>query len=222
MFSGGFSPRLSSSTQTTEQEPRSMGDVIADMSMSLDGFIADKDGRIDALVGWFFSGDAEVPTANPGLSFRTSEPSAEVLRNALESVGAIVGGRDYFDAANGWGGTHPMGVPTFIVTHRPPPDDWPADNDDIRFVNDGVKSAIEQAKAVAGHKAVALATPTVTRAAHAAGLLDVLSVNLVPVVLGEGIPWFAGIADAPLALEGPTIVAGTGVTHLTYRVVRAG
>jgi dihydrofolate reductase len=199
-----------------------MGDVIADMSMSLDGFIADKDGHIDKLVGWFFNGDAEVPTANPGVSFRTSEPSADVIRAALETVGAIVGGRDYFDAANGWGGTHPMGVPTFIVTHRPPPADWPADNDSIRFVRDGVESAIEQAKAVAGDKAVALATPTVTRAALAAGLLDALSVNLVPVVLGEGIPWFAGIADAPVALEDPAIVAGTGVTHLTYRVVKGG
>jgi dihydrofolate reductase len=199
-----------------------MSQVIADMSMSLDGFIADKDHRIDKLVGWYFNGDAEVPTANPGVSFRTSEPSAEVIRDALKSVGAIVGGRDYFDSANGWGGAHPMGVPAFIVTHRPPPEGWPADNDNIRFVYDGVESAIEQAKAVAGDRSVALATPTVTRAALAAGQLDAISVNLVPVVLGEGIPWLAGIADAPVTLEDPAIVAGTGVTHLTYRVVKGG
>jgi dihydrofolate reductase len=199
-----------------------MGEVIADMSMSLDGYIADKDGRIDRLVGWFFNGDAEVPTANPGVSFRTSEASAEVLRDALESVGAIVGGRDYFDAANGWGGAHPMGVPAFIVTHRPPPEGWPADNDAIRFVHDGVESAIAQAQEVAGEKTVALATPTVTRAALAAGLLDGLSVNVVPILLGEGIPWFAGIADAPVELEGPRVVAGTGVTHLIYRVAKRG
>ena len=199
-----------------------MGEVIADMSMSLDGFIADKDGRIDSLVGWYFNGDAEVPTANPGLSFRTSEPSAEVLRDALENVGAIVGGRDYFDAAKGWGGAHPMGVPAFIVTHRPPPPDWPADNDAIRFVHDGVEAAIEQAQAAAGDKTVALATPTVTRAALMAGLLDGLSVSLIPVLLGEGIPWFAGLADAPVTLEGPEVVSGTGVTHLTYRVSKAG
>jgi|Tabmets5t2r1_1033131.scaffolds.fasta_scaffold00260_4 dihydrofolate reductase len=197
-----------------------MGDVIADMSTSLDGFIADRDGRIDDLVGWFFNGDAEVPTANPGVSFRTSEASAEVIRGALKNVGAIVGGRDYFDAANGWGGTHPMGVPTFILSHRPPPEGWPADNHNIRFMNDSVESAIEQAKAVAGDKAVALATPTVTRAALAAGLLDAISVNLVPILLGGGIPWFGGIADTPITLEGPTIVAGTGVTHLTYRVMK--
>jgi dihydrofolate reductase len=199
-----------------------MGDVIADMSMSLDGFIADKQHRIDQLVGWYFNGDAEVATPNPAVTFRTSEASAGVIRDALATVGAIVGGRDYFDSANGWGGQHPMGVPAFIVTHRPPPEGWPAGNDAIRFVHDGVESAIEQAKAAAGDKTVALATPTVTRAAYAAGLLDGLSVNLVPVLLGEGIPWFAGLSDEPVALEDPRVIAGSGVTHLLYRVPKAG
>jgi dihydrofolate reductase len=199
-----------------------MGQVIADMSMSLDGFIADKEHNALELFGWFFNGDAEVATPNPAVTFRPSETSADVLRDALASVGAIVGGRTYFDLANGWGGQHPMGVPAFIVTHRPPPADWPADNDAIRFVHDGVESAIAQAKAAAGDKTVALATPTVTRAAYAAGLLDGLSVNLVPVLLGDGIPWFAGIADESVALEGPRIIAGDGVTHLHYRVPKAG
>jgi dihydrofolate reductase len=195
-----------------------MGDVIADMSMSLDGYIADREGRIDRLIGWFFSGDTDVPTANPGMAFRTTEASAAVLRDALSNVGAIVGGRDYFDAAQGWGGAHPMGVPAFIVTHRPPPADWPSDNDRIRFVHDGVEAAIERAQAVAGDKLVALATPSVTRQAHAAGLLDVISVNLVPIVLGDGIPWLTGLADEPVELENPTVVACDGVTHLTYRL----
>jgi dihydrofolate reductase len=192
------------------------------MSMSLDGFIADTEHRIDKLIGWYFNGDAEVATPNPAVTFRASEASADVIRDALASVGAIVGGRHYFDAANGWGGQHPMGVPAFIVTHRPPPEDWPADNDAIRFVHDGVESAIEQAKAAAGDKTVALATPTVTRAAYAAGLLDGLSVNLVPILLGDGIPWFAGISDEPVALEGPRVVPGNGVTHLNYRVAKEG
>jgi dihydrofolate reductase len=195
-----------------------MGEVIADMTMSLDGFIAGKEHRTDALFGWYFSGDAEVATPNPAVTFRTSEASADVIRDALASVGAIVGGRTYFDLANGWGGQHPMGVPTFVVTHRPPPVGWPADNDAIRFVHEGVESAIEQAKAAAGDKTVALATPSVTRQAYAAGLLDGLSVHVVPVLLGDGIPWFAGISDEPVALDGPRIVPGDGVTHLHYRV----
>jgi dihydrofolate reductase len=198
-----------------------MGQVIADMSMSLDGFIADKQHGVEALHGWFFNGQAEVQTPNPAVSFRPSEASAEVLRDALASVGAIVGGRHYFDSAQGWGGQHPMGVPVYVVTHRPPPAGWPADNDAIRFVYDGVESAIRQAQEAAGEKTVALATPTVTRAAYAAGLLDGVSVNLVPVLLGDGIPWFAGISDAPVPLEGPRIVPGNGVTHLRYAVTKS-
>ena len=194
-----------------------MGDVIADMTMSLDGYIADPDGRADRLFGWFFGGDTEVPTPDPGVSFRTTEESAEVLRDALAGVGAIVGGRDYFDMAEGWGGSPPMGVPAFIVTHRPPPEDWPADNDMIHFVHDGIESAIARARQVAGDKIVAVATPSTTRQAYEAGLLDGLSVHMVPVLLGDGIPWFAGI-DADL--EGPSVVASSGVTHLSYRVVK--
>ena len=203
---------------TPTKELQAMGDVIADMTMSLDGYIADPDGRADRLFGWYFGGDTEVPTPDPAVSFRTTEASAGVLRDALRGVGAIVGGRDYFDSANGWGGAHPMGVPAFILTHRPPPEDWPADNDAIRFVYDGIESAIAQAREVAGDKTVAVATPSTTRQAYEAGLLDRLSVNLVPVLLGEGIPWFAGM-DADL--EDPTIVPGKGVTHLRYRLAKA-
>jgi len=191
--------------------------TIADMSMSLDGYIADRDGRADRLFGWFFGGDTEVPTSDPGLTFRTSEGSAGVLRRALDSVGALVGGRRYFDQAEGWGGRPPMGVPMFIVTHRPPPADWPADNDRIHFVHDGIASAIAQAQEVAGDKTVGLATPTVTRLAYEAGLLDGLSVNVVPVLFGGGTPWFAGMAAD---LELTETVAGDHVTHLSYRVVK--
>ena len=198
-----------------------MGQVIADMSMSLDGFIADKQHRIDELSAWFFNGDTDVETPNPAVTFRPSEASADVLRDALANIGAIVGGRHYFDSAQGWGGRHPMGVPVYVVTHRPPPADWPADNDAIRFVYDGVESAIRQAQEAAGQKTVALATPTVTRAAYAAGLLDGVSVNLVPVLLGDGIPWFAGISEQPVRLDGPRIVPGNGVTHLLYGVPKS-
>jgi dihydrofolate reductase len=196
-----------------------MGDVIADMTMSLDGFIADRDGcGAERLFGWFADGDHEVPTPDPAVSFRVSEGSAAVLRSALEGVGAIVGGRTYFDQAQGWGGNPPMGVPAFIVTHRPPPEDWPEDNDRIVFVQDGVEAAIEAAQAVAGDKTVALATPTVTRAAYEAGLLDGLSVHIAPVLLGDGIPWFSGIAAD---LDAPEVVTGSSATHLYYRVAKS-
>ena len=203
--------------RTTPAKEQDMSQVIADMAMSLDGYIADPQDGVDHLFGWYFGGDVEVPTATPGVAFRTSESSAEVLRDALQSVGALISGRRNFDLAGGWGGNHPMGVPVFVLTHEPPAD-WSSDGSSIRFVTDGIESAVAQAKAAAGDKIVGVATPSVTRQCLDAGLLDAIHVNVVPVLLGAGVPFFADLAKAPVALEDPEIVASAGVTHMTYRV----
>ena len=191
-----------------------MPKLIADMSMSLDARIATADDDISRLIRWYFDGDTEVA---PGAPFRVSPGSAELLREAIETVGAIIGGRRYFDLAQGWGGRHPMGVPAYILTHEPPAD-WPSDSS-IQFVTDGLKSAVEQAREAAGVKHVAIATPGTVRQCLDAGILDELQVNVVPVVLGEGLPFFDSIAG-PVELEGPDVIEGTGVTHLRYRVLR--
>jgi dihydrofolate reductase len=199
-------------------EPGGMTKLIADISMSLDGFVADANDRTDHLFGWFFEGEVETPTANPGLTFRTSEASASMLRGAFETVGALLEGRRNFELAQGWGGTHPMGVPAFVVTHEAP-EDWPH-GDGVRFVTDGLESAVAQARAAAGDKIVGVATPNLTQQLLDAGLLDEIHINLVPVVLGAGVPFFANLASAPIRLEGPDVLEGTDVTHLTYRVVK--
>ena len=188
-----------------------MTKLIADMSMSLDGKIAKRDDDAGRLLRWFFEGDTEVGP------FRVSEASAALLKDAFGSVGALIGGRRYFDLAQGWGGEHPMGVPVYILTHEPPAD-WPADST-IKFVTDGIESAVSQARAAAGDKSVGIATPSVVRQCLEAGLLDELQVNVVPVVLGDGLPFFDGI-PAAVELEGPDVIEGTGVVHLRYRVAR--
>ena len=193
-----------------------MSKVIADMSMSIDGRIATPDDDIAPLAAWFFAGDTEV---FPGVPFRTSAASAELLRGAIGGTGAIVGGRRYFDLAAGWGGQHPTGLPVFILTHEPPAD-WPADTT-ISFVTEGVEVAIERARAAAGGKDVAVATPDTVRQCLEAGLLDELQVNVVPIVMGEGHLFFQGIAQS-IELDGPEVVEGAGVTHLRYRVRRDG
>ena len=189
-----------------------MTKLIADMSMSLDGHIASPDDDVAPLHRWFFDGDSEVA---PGAPFKTSENSAKLLRDALDSVGAIIGGRRYFNLADGWGGRHPMGVPVYILTHQPPAD-WPADST-IHFVTDGIHSAVTQAREAAGGKDIGIATPSVVRQCLDAGLLDELQINLIPIVLGKGLPFFDGIARE-VALEGPEVIEGDGVTHLRYRV----
>jgi dihydrofolate reductase len=199
-------------------EPAGMTKLIADISMSLDGFVADTNDRTDHLFGWMFSGEVETRTAVPDLTFRTSEASASMLRDAFENVGALLEGRRNFDLTNGWGGTHPMGVPAFVVTHEAP-EDWPH-GDGVRFVTDGLESAVAQARAAAGDKIVGVATPNLTQQLLEAGLLDEIHINLVPVLLGAGVPFFANLSSAPIQLEGPDVLEGTGVTHLTYRVKR--
>jgi len=128
-----------------------------------------------------------------------------VLRDVLANAGALIAGRRLFDIAGGWGGTHPLGVPVFVVTHSLP-DGWPREDAPFTFVTDGVERAVAQAKAVAGDKTVTVASANIAQQCLNAGLLD------------EGIRFFDHLKDTPVQLEGPRVVEGTGVTHLSYRV----
>ncbi|MEV4390282.1 dihydrofolate reductase family protein [Micromonospora sp. NPDC049580] len=152
------------------------------------------------------------------MTFRTSAASARHLRDLNERTGALVVGRRLFDMTSGWGGRHPMDVPVVVVTHTVP-QGWEPANDSFVFVTDGIASAIDRAKALAGDKEVGVNGGTIAAQVVAAGLLDEVHVDLVPVVLGAGIPFFAGLTIAPLHLDGPfRVVEGDGVTHLAYRV----
>jgi dihydrofolate reductase len=194
-----------------------MGKVAAEMSMSLDGFIADTSDGVQELFGWYGNGDVEVKTADPRWTFRVSEASAAHLRPAFSgAVGALVCGRRIFDLTQGWGGHHPIGAPVFCVSHSVP-DGWPRDDSPTTFHTDAIE-ALEAAQAAAGEKIVAVSTPTLTQQYLDAGRLDEIVVSLIPVLLGAGIPFFAHLAKTPVRLDDPTVVQGTGVTHLTYRV----
>jgi dihydrofolate reductase len=198
-----------------------MAKVVADMTMSLDGFIADPDDGVNELFGWYGNGDVEVPTADPERwTFKVSEASARHLRPSFSgAIGGLVCGRRIFDLTQGWGGHHPVGAPVFVVSHSVP-DGWPRDDSPTTF-HTGAIEALDAAKAVAGDRIVAVATPTLTQQYLDAGLLDEIVVSLVPVLLGKGIPFFANLATAPIRLDDPTVVEGTRVTHLTYRVQKA-
>jgi dihydrofolate reductase len=198
-----------------------MASVIANMSMSLDGFVADPSDSVDLLFGWYFTGAVPVKTADERLTFQLSDASAKHMRKVQESVGAVICGRRLFDVAGGWGGQHPMGVPAFVVTHEAPRD-WNRPDAPITFVTDGVASAVEQAKATAGDKTVAIASADVTQQCLSAGLVDAIQVDMVPVLMGEGIRFFDKLAGTPIVLDDPDVVAGTGVLHLYYPVLRQG
>jgi dihydrofolate reductase len=137
------------------------------------------------------------------------------MRDALTGAGALITGRHLFDITHGWGGTHPLGVPVFVLTHEPPTD-WPH-TDTFTFV-DSVEEAVRLAKVAAGDKNVVVASTKTTQQCLDAGLLDAIAVDLVPVLLGAGVRWFDTCVKAPVRLGNPTVTEGNGVTHLAYQV----
>jgi dihydrofolate reductase len=198
-----------------------MRKVYTGASMSLDGYIAGPgESGFDQLFQWYGNGDVEVPTTKPEMTMRMTPVSAAYFREQMERCGALVVGRRLFDITSGWDGNHPMGVPVVVLSHSVP-DGWPREDAPFTFVSEGIEAAVAQAKAIAGDKAVGVNGGTIARQCLDAGLLDEVWVDLVPVLLGGGTPFFEQLSTAPVALEGPySVQEGTGVTHLRYRVPR--
>ena len=198
-----------------------MSKVVALMSMSLDGYVADlHDGVADVMSWYFSSGDTEFQTggADP-MTFMVSEPSAEHLRGLWAELGAVLTGRRTFESADGWNGNHAWG-PAFVLTHHVP-DGWPRPGSTVHFVTDGVESAVRRARAAAAGKSVGVHGADTIRQLLEAGLLDELCVDVTAVLLGSGVRLFDRLAGGPVRLGNPTVVAGAGVTHLRYPMHKA-
>ncbi len=188
------------------------------MTMSLDGFVADPEDQVGELFDWYGAGDVTVPSPNETVSFQVDDASARVLREMTGNCGALVSGRRLFDIAGGWGDKHPAGAPVVVVTHRAPEDAatrWPA----TTFV-DGVAAAITRARQIAGDQDVVIASTTITQQALDLGLVDEVCVSLVPVLFGEGIPYFTKLNGGHLLLDDPVVVQGRRALHLRYPVRR--
>ncbi len=197
-----------------------MGLVVAEFTISLDGFIAGPDDQVGPLFRWYFSGDTDFMRPDGAMTFKVSRASAELLQAEWGTLGAIVTGRRDFNVSNAWGGQSPLpGVPIFIVTHSVP-QEWAKPGSPFTFVTEGVASALAQAQAVAGDQRVGISGSKVTQQALQAGQVDELHLHLVPLLLGDGIRLFEGLGPKPIELEVLGVVEGTGVTHLRYRVVK--
>ncbi|HXG69589.1 MAG TPA: dihydrofolate reductase family protein [Gemmatimonadaceae bacterium] len=196
-----------------------MTKVIALMSMSLDGYVADANDGVAEVFDWYFSGDVDVPTASggSGMTFRVSAPSADHLRGLMAEIGAMLTGRRTFEAAGGWGGQHPWDIPAFVATHAVP-DGWPLPGSTVQFVTDGIESAVARAKSAAGPKSVGVHGAETIQQCLDAGLLDEIHIDLAAVLLGAGVRLFDHVANTPVVLGNPTVIAGVGVTHLRYPV----
>jgi dihydrofolate reductase len=191
-----------------------MSATVLDMSMSLDGYVT---GPNDSRENPFGDG-AEM--LHDWLSSAATDDDRAVLQGVLDSVGAIVMGRTSFEkneGDGGWGDGGPVGdTPCFVVTHHEPTTSHPPI---YTFVTNGVASAIEQAKEVAGDKVVGLHGATVMQQALPLGLLDEIRVHVIPVLLGGGTPLFAHL-DSAITLERTSALVTPAATHLGFRVVR--
>ena len=184
-----------------------MGKVIAGMTMSLDGFVADADGNVDRLYADFV--DLQ------GTPYMTA---------TIAETGAVIMGRKAFEMGDpdSWVGTYEFQVPIFVLTHHPPR--IPPKQDDrltFTFVQDGVASAVAQAKAAAGDKAVqVVGGANVIQQLLQAGLVDELHIDVMPLFLGDGLRLFERAALDRVDLETIGVETVGQRTGLRFRIVR--
>jgi dihydrofolate reductase len=193
-----------------------MGKVILVAAVSLDGFVADEDDQVGPLFDWYGNGEVPVTMGDPDRVFHVGPASAEYVRSTADSVRAVVVGRHLFDITNGWNGVPPAGGHVVVVTHRPPTD-WPFPDAPFTFVP-GIDEAVRRAREFAGDGDVSVAAGDVGGQVLAAGLVDEIHLNLVPVVFGSGKQFFGSFPGGQQLLENPRVIEGDRVLHLLYRV----
>ncbi|MGP3984482.1 dihydrofolate reductase family protein [Streptomyces sp. KR80] len=210
-----------------------MSSITCQISMSLDGFVAGPNQSVENPLGeggerlheWVIS------TASwreqHGLKGGDRTPDSEVVDEVVRDVGAYIMGRKMFGGGEGpwdetwtgwWGENPPFHAPVFVLTHHPRKVLQMQGGTTFTFVTDGIESALEQARAAAGDRNVAIAGgASAVQQYLAAGLLDELYLHIVPVILGSGERLLEGVGHP--TLEPVKVVASPAVTHVKYHVV---
>ncbi|PXX71228.1 dihydrofolate reductase [Nocardia tenerifensis] len=201
-----------------------MGTVIMHNVVSVDGFIADRNDDVGPLHDWYFNGDtpliedAGYDHSGSGNRIKVSRISAEYVRPMWASIGVIIMGRNLFDLVNGWEGSPPAGDHVVVVSHRPKPEGWHPEAS-YHFVDD-VTAAIDKAQELAGDRTIAVNAGEVGGQILAAGLVDEVAMDLVPVVFGSGKRFFGPVEGQHLLEDPHVVIQGEGVLHLKFRVRR--
>jgi dihydrofolate reductase len=186
------------------------------MSMSLDGYIAGPNDNPENPGGDGFMRLHEWGLTPDGESHRTSGVAGQ-MNNEYNATGAVVTGRRTAEQVDHWGGGH-HGVPTFVVSHRPPGPSV-ANYPLVTYVLDGIERAMAQAKAAAGNRDVLVHGATTAQQALAAGVLDELQIHQIPVLFGGGRRLFE-VLPSRVELEIVRVIDTSEATHIRYRVRR--
>jgi dihydrofolate reductase len=199
-----------------------MSQVVLDITMSLDGFVAGPGDRPGTGLGeggevlhyWVFGGPWTYADEHP---MEPTGADKEALESAIAGGGAAVVGRRMYELAGAWGGTSPFGNPCVVVTHRV--EDAPDPASGFEFVS-GVEAAVSRARAIAGEKDVSVGGgASICQQALAAGLVDQLNIHIAPVILGAGRSLF-GELGTRLHLERTRVLESPYATHLSFRVLK--
>jgi dihydrofolate reductase len=180
-----------------------MGKVFIHATVTLDGFLADPAGGID----WMFD-------------FPSVDEDGAIVAKVMDEIGAIVGGANQTQTIDD--GEIPYGgmltVPVYLMTHHA---HEPIVRDDITytFVVNDIRQAVETARAAAGDKSVSLLGGSISRQCLKLGLVDEIVLDVVPVLLGDGISLFGGLGER-IDLERIETAAFASETHLRFRVLR--
>jgi dihydrofolate reductase len=188
-----------------------VGNVVIDMSMSLDGYIAAPNDNPEQGLG-------EDGMRLHNWAFDDPSVFERIFGNLVEETGAVImGRRSYDNSIDAWGGKGPLGeVRCFVLTHRPLEGADPV----FTVVNDGIESALAQAQEAAGEKRIGLMGADIDQQFLAAGLVDEIRIHLVDVLLGGGRRLFDELPQR-IELEQTGFSQTDGVTHLEYRVRRS-
>jgi dihydrofolate reductase len=213
-----------------------MSNLKLNITMSLDGYVAGPDQSMENPLGvggeqlhdWIVPLTAwRESHGMEGGEDNASTPFADIIGGA----GATIMGRNMFGGGPGpwaddswkgwWGDDPPFHHPVFVLTHHPREPVEMEGGTTFHFVTDGIESALDQARAVAGDKGVSLGGgASVAQQYLAAGLLDEMVISVRPMFLGAGARLFDNLGDAAPKLEQVEAVGAPGVTHIRY--VRTG
>nr|WP_028809762.1 dihydrofolate reductase family protein [Streptomyces sp. 351MFTsu5.1] len=180
---------------------------VLDMSMSLDGYIADPSDFLGGDDGERLHKWADLP----------SEPVAR-FQEEWNAAGAVLAGRRTAELMDHWGGDH-GGLPIFVPSHRPPGPAARWGYPLVTYVTDGIESAMAQAKAAAGDKDVQVRGAYTAQRALEAGVLDEVQIHQIPVLLGDGRRLF-DVLPSQIELEIVRVIDTPEATHIRYRVRR--
>lgn len=193
-----------------------MGKIVMYASVSIDGFIADRNDQPRALFDWLISG--EVPLDESG-ALKVSQRSYDYTRAYWDQIGVTIVGRHVFDLTDGWDGKPPSGIDhVIVVTHRPAPQGWDSAAP-FHFI-DGIEAAVSMARELVGERTIEVAAGEVGGQVFAAGLIDEVRMDVAPVVIGAGKRYFGSLEVQHLLEDPEEVIQGNRVLHLRYPVSR--